>query len=209
MKTSETFEYERAMEDIKYPKPKCKIPYCGNNVKSFNDGLCLPCSKKKEEQKNKLDKASKLPGVRTRCLDCDELYIYCKCVYGDSVADKIDRPIIQKRNKEMNSRLNKELIKCESCLVGFSKEDIMGNCTCDDPYGFEQQNLKEAKCIDCGILYKDMGLDLVLPDQQWKIICPENKILCANCICKRAKKLGLATCVQSWIDNLDYSKPYE
>lgn len=62
-----------------------------------------------------------------------------------------------------------------------------------------------ATCIDCGLEYKSMGLDLVLPDQQWKIVCPEDGILCANCICKRSAKLG-GTVILSWIDNLDYSK---
>ena len=60
-------------------------------------------------------------------------------------------------------------------------------------------------CLDCGMKYADMGLDLVLPDQQWKVVCPGGEILCANCICKRAKKLG-GTVVLAWIDNLDYSK---
>ena len=58
-------------------------------------------------------------------------------------------------------------------------------------------------CIDCGMEYADMGLDLVLPDQQWKIICPEDGILCANCICKRASKVD-GTVVLAWIDNMDY-----
>lgn len=68
---------------------------------------------------------------------------------------------------------------------------------------------KEAKCIDCGIPYRKLGLDLVLPDQQWKVLCPEGGILCANCICKRAKKLKGSTCIQAWIDNLDYSIKYK
>ena len=64
---------------------------------------------------------------------------------------------------------------------------------------------KKIKCKDCGLSYSKMGLDLVLPDQQWKVISPENEILCANCICKRAKKLsGIA--VLAWVDQIDYSK---
>lgn len=42
MKTSENFEHERAMKDTKYPKPKCRIPGCGNNNEAFNDMLCYP-----------------------------------------------------------------------------------------------------------------------------------------------------------------------
>ena len=50
-----------------------------------------------------------------------------------------------------------------------------------------------------------MGCDLVLPNQQWKVLCPENGILCANCICKRADELG-GTAVLAWIANLDYAR---
>ena len=50
--------------------------------------------------------------------------------------------------------------------------------------------MSSVSCIDCGILYSEMGLDLVLLDQQWEVLCPEGGILCANCICKRAEKLG-------------------
>lgn len=60
-------------------------------------------------------------------------------------------------------------------------------------------------CRDCGIEYSKLGLDLVLPDQQWNKICPEDGILCANCICKRAEQFG-GTCLLTWIDNVDYSK---
>jgi hypothetical protein len=65
--------------------------------------------------------------------------------------------------------------------------------------------MNPLECQDCGILYSDMGLDLVLPDQQWKIICPEGGILCANCICKRASKLG-GTSLLAWIDNINYER---
>lgn len=61
-----------------------------------------------------------------------------------------------------------------------------------------------AQCLDCGKPYSEMGLDLVLPDQQWKRICPEDGILCANCICQRAAKFG-GTCVQAWVDQIDYA----
>lgn len=64
--------------------------------------------------------------------------------------------------------------------------------------------MSKVKCKDCGIEYQTLGLDLVLPDQQWKVICPEDGILCANCICKRAAQYG-GTAVLAWIDNIDYS----
>ena len=49
---------------------------------------------------------------------------------------------------------------------------------------------KIAKCDDCGMLYgEDDWVDTVMPHFQWKIISPENGILCANCIVKRASKL--------------------
>ena len=62
----------------------------------------------------------------------------------------------------------------------------------------------EVRCRDCGTAYAGLGVDLVLPDQQWKVICPEDRVLCANCICQRAKTHG-GTVVLAWIDNLDYS----
>lgn len=62
----------------------------------------------------------------------------------------------------------------------------------------------DVRCNDCGALYRGLGLDLVLPDQQWKAICPEGGILCANCICKRADEHG-GTCVLAWVDRIDYS----
>ena len=66
---------------------------------------------------------------------------------------------------------------------------------------------KEPKCIDCGIEYKDLGVDVVLPDQQWKYICPENGILCANCISKRASNIEGATVMYVWIDRLRFKSP--
>lgn len=61
------------------------------------------------------------------------------------------------------------------------------------------------RCLDCGLPYSQMGVDLVLPDQQWNHICPEDGILCANCICKRASTVK-GTAILAWIDNMDYSK---
>ena len=62
-------------------------------------------------------------------------------------------------------------------------------------------------CRDCGLSYSEMGLDLVLPDQQWKHLCPEDAILCANCIVKRAEGLGSSTSVMAWVDHIDYAGP--
>lgn len=67
----------------------------------------------------------------------------------------------------------------------------------------------DVVCIDCGLPYSEMGLDLVLPDQQWKRLFPEETgVLCANCICRRAAKLG-GTVVLAWIDRMDYEKQIE
>ena len=65
----------------------------------------------------------------------------------------------------------------------------------------------KVKCLDCGLPYEQFGLDLVLPDQQWRVVCPEDIILCANCISKRAAKLG-GTVLLSWVDSLNYSLVY-
>lgn len=61
-------------------------------------------------------------------------------------------------------------------------------------------------CHDCGVPYRDLGCDLVLPDQQWRVLFPEvSGVLCANCICLRARRLG-GTVVMAWVDNIDYSR---
>ncbi len=47
-----------------------------------------------------------------------------------------------------------------------------------------------AACLDCGIDYSEFGVDLTLPDDQWKLIHPGvNGLLCATCIARRAAKL--------------------
>ncbi len=58
-----------------------------------------------------------------------------------------------------------------------------------------------AKCQDCGIPYSEFGLDLVLPNQQWEILCPNGGILCANCICKRAIR-HRGSVILAWVDNM-------
>lgn len=68
--------------------------------------------------------------------------------------------------------------------------------------GYEVMRSSQVKCKDCGLPYSEMGLDLVLPDQQWNYLVPEGGILCANCICKRAAHFG-GTVVLAWIDQLE------
>lgn len=66
-------------------------------------------------------------------------------------------------------------------------------------------------CLDCGVDYRLLGLDVVLPDQQWKLLCPERDgggILCPDCISKRAAVLG-GTAILCWVDNMDYSLDYQ
>lgn len=64
--------------------------------------------------------------------------------------------------------------------------------------------MMSVNCEDCGILYSELGLDLVLPDEQWLMIHPEGMggILCANCIMKRAEKLKGTTVVLAKIDTV-------
>jgi len=59
MKSSENFEYEQATNNLKYPKPKCKVGGCGNETRHFNDGFCyghtpkvLPISKETRTECN-------------------------------------------------------------------------------------------------------------------------------------------------------------
>ena len=66
-----------------------------------------------------------------------------------------------------------------------------------------------VNCFDCGLPYSEMGLDLVLPDQQWRVLFPEESgLLCANCICKRAAKLN-GVVVLAWIESMEYKKQRE
>lgn len=60
-------------------------------------------------------------------------------------------------------------------------------------------------CDDCGLPYEEFGIDLVLPDQQWKPLAGEAKLLCASCICRRADKCG-GRSVVAWVLNFDYDK---
>ncbi len=66
------------------------------------------------------------------------------------------------------------------------------------------QTEQVVRCRDCGIPYSELGLDMVLPDQQWRHMVPEDGILCPNCICKRAAKFK-GTVVLAWVDHIDYA----
>lgn len=46
-----------------------------------------------------------------------------------------------------------------------------------------------ALCHDCKRDYTTMPLDVVLPDEQWRVLCPEGGILCADCLLARASCL--------------------
>ncbi len=70
MWTSEQGERERAINDMKYPKPKCRASGCGNDTQVFSDGFCYSCdlknkvsspmrNKPPKEEKEKLDKLAK------------------------------------------------------------------------------------------------------------------------------------------------------
>ena len=48
----------------------------------------------------------------------------------------------------------------------------------------------QPKCMDCGKPCENFGLDMVLPDDQWKAINPHvSGLLCAQCIVNRAEQL--------------------
>ena len=59
----------------------------------------------------------------------------------------------------------------------------------------------EVVCRDCGLLYQDHGLDITLPDDQWKMIHPEvGGVLCGRCIAVRADLLEGAIAIRARID---------
>lgn len=99
--------------------------------------------------------------------------------------------------------------KCDTCKNKDFKGNEYGYNPCLNCFvvgggqiylNYEPQEIKKARtepkgkrksnCFDCGMPYggKDW-IDTVLPNEQWKLICPENQILCANCIVKRASKI--------------------
>src|SRR5690606_36975307 len=54
------------------------------------------------------------------------------------------------------------------------------------------QGVTEAACMDCGLAYGDDRFpDLVVPSDTWQIIAPDDGLLCPNCLCGRAAKLGI------------------
>lgn len=70
------------------------------------------------------------------------------------------------------------------------------------PLGWEE-DMRPCVCEDCGAPYETMGLDIVLPDDQWEMICPGRDgggILCGSCIAKRAAILPCATVIHAYID---------
>ena len=58
--------------------------------------------------------------------------------------------------------------------------------------------MKEVACYDCGAPYESLGLDVVLPLEQWFLISPtgnDGGILCGSCIAKRASDIPGATAI--------------
>lgn len=62
------------------------------------------------------------------------------------------------------------------------------------------------KCLDCRKPYKSFGLDMTLPDDQWRMIHDsEGGLLCANCMVARASKLKGAVAVRAKIEFADFT----
>jgi hypothetical protein len=60
---------------------------------------------------------------------------------------------------------------------------------------------QEAACKDCGRLYSNFGLDIILPKSQWLQINPDGGgLLCGQCISMRADKLQGATVIHAIIE---------
>lgn len=61
---------------------------------------------------------------------------------------------------------------------------------CTMKQSFDKIGNFKLTCIDCDRLYKDFGLDVVLSNDQWKLIHPDEKgVICAQCIINRASKI--------------------
>ena len=50
-------------------------------------------------------------------------------------------------------------------------------------------------CRDCNVADEAMPLDTVLTGEQWKMLCPEDGVLCASRIVRRAAKISHVICV--------------
>jgi hypothetical protein len=52
--------------------------------------------------------------------------------------------------------------------------------------------MPKAVCMDCALPYGDARFpDLVVPNDVWRKIAPNDGLLCPNCLCGRAAKLGI------------------
>lgn len=70
----------------------------------------------------------------------------------------------------------------------------------------EQLVLFPTGCYDCGLPYKEFGLDVILPRSQWLVVCPEeNALLCAQCIINRASKIPSISVVHATLEVLPRS----
>lgn len=58
-----------------------------------------------------------------------------------------------------------------------------------------------ADCMECGLPYAEHGLDVVLPDHQWRMIHPRNDgLLCGRCLAVRASNLPGAVAIRAVIE---------
>lgn len=85
---------------------------------------------------------------------------------------------------------------------------------CDCEHCDERQHPEEvwgkAACIDCGRAYSEFGVDLTLPDDQWKLIHPgDDGLLCASCIARRAAQLPGIIALRCRLDIATQSKVSE
>ena len=63
---------------------------------------------------------------------------------------------------------------------------------CGNKYDKETKDCLASCCEDCGLVYEDHGVDIILPHDQWAALS-NNKpeiILCGVCIAKRIYNLG-------------------
>lgn len=67
-----------------------------------------------------------------------------------------------------------------------------------------------AFCKDCGLNYKNFGIDTTLTKEQWAMIHPEiDGILCANCIVKRASYLKGIIVARMHLEIVETEEKYE
>lgn len=96
---------------------------------------------------------------------------------------------------DYEARIRSALVKAQPSEPVIGDERIYPN----EPFGSASSPAQAgpvpvhvAECMDCGLDYGDIRFqDLVVPNEIWKRIAPDDGLLCPSCLCGRATALGI------------------